>query len=337
MVTMKRRPLGPSGIQASAIAFGAWALGGWRWGGSDEKTSVDALRAGLDAGIDFIDTAPAYGFGRGEEIVGKAIQGRRDRVVVATKCGLVWDEPKGVFFFASDDKGRRDDGPRRIHKYAGADRIRTDLEGSLKRLGTDYVDLYLTHWQDPTTPVEETMSCLLDLKRQGKIRAIGACNAATSDLDRYRKLGPVDADQERFSLLDRKLEKTNLAWTRANGAAVMAYSPLEHGLLTGKAVAGRKYGEGDLRNDHPNFRPENLVRILGILDRLKPVAERHRATLSQLVLAWTIAQPGVTHALAGARTPAQAVENARAGELDLGAADLAEIEAAARTGAAATS
>lgn len=325
---MKRRPLGPSGIPASAIAFGAWAVGGWRWGGSDEKTSIDAIRAGLDAGIDFIDTAPAYGFGRGEEIVGKAVAGRRDRVVIATKCALVWDEPKGVFFFATDDKGRRPDGPRRVHKYAGADRIRKDLEGSLKRLGTDYVDLYLTHWQDPTTPIEETMACLLDLKRQGKIRAIGACNATPSDLDRYRALGPVDADQERYSLLDRKQEAQNLPWTRKHGAAVMAYSPLEHGLLTGKITAERTFGEGDLRNDLPSFKPENLEKVRGLLDRLRPVAERHGATLSQLVLAWTIAQPGVTHALAGARTPGQAVENARAGSIELSAADLAEIAAA---------
>ena len=325
---MKHRALGPSGIQASAIAFGAWAVGGWRWGGSDEKTAIDAIRAGLDAGIDFIDTAPAYGFGRGEEIVGKAVEGRRGRVVIATKCALVWDEPKGVFFFATDDKGRRPDGPRRVHKYAGADRIRKDLEESLQRLRTDYVDLYLTHWQDPTTPIEETMACLLDLKKQGKIRAIGACNATPSDLDRYRALGPVDADQERYSLLDRKQEGLNLPWTRAQGAAVMAYSPLEHGLLTGKVTADRKYGEGDLRNDLPSFKPENLAKVAGILDRLRPIAERHRATLSQLVLAWTIAQPGVTHALAGARTPEQAVENARAGSIELSAADLAEIAAA---------
>lgn len=322
---MELRPLGPSGIRASAVAFGAWALGGWRWGGSDEKTSIDALRAGLDAGINFIDTAPAYGFGRGEEIVGKAIEGRRDQVVLATKCGLVWDEPKGVFFFASDDKGRKDDGPRRIHKYLGAERIRKDLEASLKRLGTDHVDLLLTHWQDPTTPVEDTVACFEGLKKAGKIRAYGACNATVADLERY---GALDADQERYSMLDRKLEATNLPWCRARGAAVLAYSPLEHGLLTGKITADRKFNEGDLRLGHASFTPENLVRVGALLDRLRPTADRHAATLSQLVIAWTIAQPGLTHALVGARTPEQARENARAGEIRLSPEDKAAVDAA---------
>lgn len=323
-MVMERRPLGPSGIQASAVAFGAWALGGWRWGGSDEKTSIDALRAGIDAGINFIDTAPAYGFGRGEEIVGKAIAGRRSDVVLATKCGLVWDETRGVFFFASDDHGRKDDGPRRIHKYLGADRIRKDLEASLKRLGTDHVDLLLTHWQDPTTPIEDTVACFESLKKSGKIRAYGTCNATPGDLARY---GALDADQERYSMLDRKLEGTNLPWCRAKGVAVLAYSPLEHGLLTGKITAARAFKEGDLRKGHASYTPENIARVNGLLDRLRPVAERHQATLSQLVIAWTIAQPGITHALCGARTPEQAVENARAGEIRLSAEDKAAIDA----------
>ncbi|HEX7901805.1 MAG TPA: aldo/keto reductase [Planctomycetota bacterium] len=322
---MDLRPLGTSDIRASAVAFGAWALGGWRWGGADERTSIDALRAGLDAGINFIDTAPAYGFGVGEEIVGKAIAGRRDQVVIATKCGLIWDEAKGMFFFASDDKGRKDDGPRRIHKYLGAERIRKDLEGSLKRLGTDHVDLLLTHWQDPTTPIEDTVACFEDLKREGKIRAYGACNATIADLERY---GRIAADQERYSMLDRKLETSNLPWCRAKGAATLAYSPLEHGLLTGKATAGRTYKEGDLRLGHPSFTPENLARVGALLDRLRPIADGHRATLSQLVIAWTIAQPGLTHALVGARTPEQARENARAGEIRLGDGDRAAIDAA---------
>ena len=160
---MKKRPLGSSGIDASAVAFGAWALGGWRWGGSDEKTSIAALHAAFDAGINFIDTAPAYGFGYGEEVVGKAIQGRRDQVILATKCGLAWNTTKGTLFFISDEKGRNDAGQYRIHKTLDPDQVRSDLEGSLRRLRTDHVDLYLTHWQDTTIPIEETMSLLLDM------------------------------------------------------------------------------------------------------------------------------------------------------------------------------
>ncbi len=322
---MIQRPLGSSGIRASAVAFGAWAVGGWRWGGTDDKASIDAIRAAIDGGINFIDTAPAYGFGHGEEVVGKAIEGRRDKVVLATKCGMVWRMEKGVFFFASDEKGRNDAGPYRIHKYLGAETIREDLEDSLRRLRTDHVDLYLTHWQDPTTPIEDTAACLLDLKKQGKIRAIGACNASPADLERYRKAGALDADQERFSMLDRRLEGTNLPVCRANNVAVLAYSPLEHGLLSGKLPPDRVYKEGDLRRGNPAFAPERLAKVGAMLDRLRPIADRHKATFTQLAIAWTIAQPGLTHALVGARNPQQAAENAAAGSIDLSADEIAEI------------
>jgi aryl-alcohol dehydrogenase-like predicted oxidoreductase len=328
---MKMRPLGPSGIRASAVAFGAWAIGGWRWGGQEEKASIDAIRAALDHGINFIDTAPAYGLGRGEELVGKAIEGRRDKVVIATKCGLSWNTTKGTLFFVSDEKGKNEAGAYRIHKYLGADVVRADLEASLRKLRTDYVDLYLTHWQDVTTPIEDTMALLLDFKRQGKIRAIGACNASVADLDRYRSKGPVDADQERYSMLDRKQEGLNLPWVRKHGAALLAYSPLEHGLLTGKTTVNRAYNDGDLRKGHPNFTPENVHRVNGLLDRMKPIAERHGATIGQLVLAWTLSQPGVSHVLAGSRSAAQSAENARAGEIELSPDELAEIERIARS------
>jgi len=291
---MKTRPLGSSGIQASVVAFGAWAVGGWRWGGSDDRTSVDAIRAAVDAGITFIDTAPAYGFGHGEEVVGKAIEGRRDKVVIATKCGLSWNTSKGTLFFVSDDKGRNDAGQYRIHKCLDPGVVRADLEGSLRRLGTDHVDLYLTHWQDVTTPIEDTMALLLDFKKQGKIRAIGACNAKVEDLERYRSKGPIDADQERYSMFDRDLEKAQLPWCRKNNVAVLAYSPLHHGLLTGKIPADRDFKEGDLRRGHPSFTPENLRRTGAFLDRIKPIADRRGLTIGQLVIAWTVASRAAT-------------------------------------------
>jgi methylglyoxal reductase len=313
---MKTRPLGSSGIQASIVAFGAWAVGGWRWGGSDDRTSVDAIRAGIDAGINFIDTAPAYGFGHGEDVVGKAIQGRRDKVVIATKCGLSWNTSKGTLFFVSDEKGRNDAGQYRIHKTLDPDIVRADLEGSLRRLGTDHVDLYLTHWQDVTTPIEDTMALLLDFKKQGKIRAIGACNAKVGDLERYRSKGPLDADQ------------AQLPWCRKNNVAVLAYSPLHHGLLTGKISPEREFKEGDLRRGHASFTPENLKKTAALLDRIQPIAERHELSIGQLVIAWTLAQPGLTHALVGARTPQQAIENARAGDVTLDPAELESISSA---------
>jgi aryl-alcohol dehydrogenase-like predicted oxidoreductase len=325
---MKMRPLGSSGIGASAVAFGAWALGGWRWGGSDEKTSIAALHAAFDAGINFIDTAPAYGFGYGEEVVGKAIQGRRDQVVLATKCGLAWNTTKGTLFFVSDEKGRNDAGQYRIHKTLDPDQVRSDLEGSLRRLRTDHVDLYLTHWQDTTIPIEDTMSLLLDLKRQGKIRAIGACNAKVPDLERYESRGAFDADQERYSMLDRDLEKEQLPWCRRHHVAVLAYSPLHHGLLTGKISPEREFKEGDLRRGHASFTPESLRKTGALLEQIRPIADRHKISVGQLVIAWTISQPGLTHALVGARTPQQAVENAKAGAVDLSADELATIAAA---------
>ena len=325
---MKKRPLGSSGIEASVVAFGAWALGGWRWGGSDDQMSIDALRAGIDAGINFIDTAPAYGFGHGEEVVGKAIEGRRDKVVIATKCGLSWNTTKGTLFFVSDEKGKNDAGQYRIHKCLDPDLVRADLETSLRRLRTDHVDLYLTHWQDVTVPIEDTMALLLDFKKQGKIRAIGACNAKVEDLERYRSKGPLDADQERFSMFDRDLEKAQLPWCRKNNVAVLAYSPLHHGLLTGKIPAEREFKEGDLRRGHPSFTPENLRRTGAFLDKIKPIADRRGLTIGQLVIAWTVSQPGVTHALVGARTPQQAVENAKAGSVELTADELGEMASA---------
>ena len=322
------RPLGSSGIQASAVAFGAWAVGGWRWGGSDDAVSIDAIRAALDAGINFIDTAPAYGFGRGEEVVGKAIQGRRDKVVLATKCGLAWNTTKGTLFFVSDDKGRNDAGQYRIHKTLDPVQVRSDLEGSLRRLKTDYVDLYLTHWQDVTIPIEDTMALLLDLKKEGKIRAIGACNAKVPDLERYRSKGAIDADQERYSMLDRDLEKEQLPWCGKSNVAVLAYSPLHHGLLSGKISPDREFKDGDLRRGHASFTPENLKRTGTLLDKIRPIAERRGLTIGQAVIAWTLAQPGLTHALVGARTKEQAVENAQAGRVELGADELATISAA---------
>lgn len=325
---MRTRPLGSSGIQASVVAFGAWAVGGWRWGGSDDQQSIAAIRAALDAGITFIDTAPAYGFGHGEDVVGRAIQGRRDKVVIATKCGLAWNTTKGTLFFVSDEKGKNEAGQYRIQKTLDPDIVRKDLEGSLRRLRTDYIDLYLTHWQDVTIPIEDTMALLLDLKKQGKIRAIGACNAKVEEMERYRSKGPFDADQERYSMVDRSLEQAQLPWCRKNNVAVLAYSPLHHGLLSGKIAPDRQFKEGDLRRGHASFTPDNLKKTGVLLDKIKPIADARSLTISQTVVAWTLAQPGLTHALVGARTPAQAVENAKVGDVVLTADELNAISSA---------
>jgi methylglyoxal reductase len=310
------RPLGQSGITASAIAHGAWAIGGWMWGGTDEEKSVRSIRASLDAGVNFIDTAPAYGLGLSERIVGQAIQGRRDKVIVATKCGLVWHTNRGNFFVSQNGT--------RIHRYLGAPSIRHEVEQSLRRLHTDYIDLYQTHWQDDTTPIAETMGTLLELKQQGKIRAIGVSNCTVEQLREYQAVGTVDTAQERYNMLDRALEAEYLPYCKRNNIAVLAYSPLANGLLTGKVDPDRVFPEDDLRHQNPLYTRESRIRVNGMLDQMREVAKKHGLAIGQLVIAWTIAQRGLTHALVGARDAEQAIENAAAA-VTLPAGDLASI------------
>ncbi len=300
------------------VGFGAWAIGGWMWGGADEGDAIRAIQASLDHGITLIDTAPAYGLGASEQIVGKAIAGRRDQVVLATKCGLVWHTNKGRLFFEEAGKP--------VYRYLGAESIRHELEESLKRLGTDYIDLYQTHWQDPTTPIEETMTTLMALKREGKIRAIGVSNITVEELREYLRFGPVDTDQERYSLIDREHEAALIPFCREHGISVVAYSPLAHGLLTGKIGPETKFKGDDLRRNDPRFSPEVRAKVSAMLERIRPIAARHGITLSQLVIAWTLARPGITHALVGARNPRQAIENAQAGSVVLTDEDVNEIE-----------
>ena len=314
------REIGRSGVRASAVGLGTWAIGGWMWGGTDEAESISAIQASLDAGVTLIDTAPAYGLGRSEEIVGKAIAGRRDKAVIATKCGLVWHTQKGNHFF--DQNGRP------VHRYLGRDSIVHELEESLRRLGTDYIDLYITHWQDPTTPVEETVAALEELKQSGKIRAVGASNVNRSELEQYLATGALDAIQERFSMIDRGIEADLLPLTVKNGVSTLSYSSLALGLLSGTIGPDRVFSGDDQRRDNPRFSVANRQKAKDFAEAIRPVAERHGASIAQVVIAWTLAQPGVTFALCGARNPAQALDNARAGTLRLGTEDIAAIDAA---------
>ncbi|WP_240230537.1 aldo/keto reductase [Devosia lacusdianchii] len=314
------RDIGRSGIAASAVGLGTWAIGGWMWGGTDEAAAVQAIEASIDAGISLIDTAPAYGLGRSEELVGEAIRGKRDGVVIATKCGLNWHHGKGNHFF--------DEAGKPVHRYLGADGIVFEVEESLKRLGTDYIDLYITHWQDPTTPIAETMEALARLKQAGKIRAIGASNVSADDLRAYVVAGKLDAIQERYSMLDREIETTLLPIATEAGVSTLSYSSLALGLLTGTVAADRAFGGDDQRAGDPRFSVENRQRAAHFATALRPLADQHGASVAQLVIAWTLRRPGITFALCGARNPRQALDNARAGTLALSADDLAVIDAA---------
>lgn len=315
------RSIGKSGVIASAVGLGTWAIGGWMWGGTDEAESIAAIQASIDAGISLIDTAPAYGLGRSEEIVGKAIKGRRDRTVIATKCGLNWHSKKGNHFFDQDGKP--------VNRYLGADGIAYEVEQSLRRLETDYIDLYITHWQDPTTSIAETVETLERLKSAGKIRAIGASNLNTTELQQYVAVGELDAIQERYSMLDREIEQTLLPIARRHQVATLSYSSLALGLLSGAVDPAREFSGDDQRKDNPRFSQANRRKVAALKQALIPIAQGHQATMAQIVIAWTLAQPGITFALCGARNAKQAVDNAKAGEISLSAAELSAIDAAA--------
>lgn len=307
---MKQRPLSENGLEASVVAFGAWAIGGWKWGGTDANASIEAIRASLDAGVNFIDTAAIYGFGLSEELVGEAIKGRvRKDIVVATKCGLRWDIETPVLHNQNEGKP--------IYRTLGADSIAWEVEQSLARLKTDYIDLYLTHWPDPETPLEETISALESLKSDGRVREWGFCNSAPDSLELACETGSLCADQERYSLLDREQDQQNLKVCQERRLAFLAYSPIAQGLLTGKVDGKRKFAEGDLRRGNPRFAEPVLDAVQALLAPVKSLARQRGVTTEQLLLAWTLEQSGVTHVLVGARNAEQSVANARAGDIEL--------------------
>jgi aryl-alcohol dehydrogenase-like predicted oxidoreductase len=317
------RTLGSSGIEASAVGLGTWAIGGWMWGGTDEAQSIAAIQASLDEGISLVDTAPAYGQGLSEEIVGKAIKGRRDSVVLATKCGLVWHTQKGNHFF--DYEGRP------VHRYLGKDSIIFEVEQSLQRLGTDYIDHYITHWQDPTTPIAETVEALESLKQQGKVRSFGASNVSPEDFKAYVAAGPLDAIQEEYSMVKRDIETTLLPICAKHGISTLSYSSLALGLLSGKIGPERKFEGDDQRRDNPRFSLPNRQKVARLMESIASVAEAHQATSAQVVIAWTLQQAGITFSLCGARNPKQAKENAKAARIRLGPDELQAISEAAKT------
>lgn len=321
MTEMLTRTIGNSSIEASAVGLGTWAIGGWMWGGTDESESIAAIQASIDEGISLIDTAPAYGQGRAEEILGAAIRGRRDDVVLATKCGLVWHTQKGNHFFDYDGEP--------VHRYLGRESIVLEVEESLRRLGTDHIDLYITHWQDPTTPIDETVAALVQLREQGKIRAIGASNVSEENLRSYLATGALDAIQEEYSMIARGIEKDLLPIAQGAGVSTLSYSSLALGLLSGSMGPDRTFSGDDQRKDNPRFSLANREKVARLMQAIEPVAEAHAATKAQIVIAWTLQQPGITYSLCGARNPQQARENAAAGRIRLSGDELELIDDAA--------
>lgn len=316
---MQYRELGSSGINVPVVIFGAWAIGGWYWGPSDDDQAINAIHAAIGAGINCIDTAPMYGCGHSEEIVGRAIRGKRDKVIIATKCGMRWDLQEGEFFFNTEDAVL---GALSVYKNLCGDSIRLECENSLRRLGIDAIDLYQCHWPDNTSNLDDTMSALLELQQEGKIRAIGVSNFTSEMIAECLKNGSVASDQPKYNLLQRGIENDILPYCEQNSVGIIAYSPMEKGLLTGKVTMDRSFVAGDFRAGEAWFQPNNRKRVLEALQRIEPLTAKYKCTYAQLAVHWVIRQPGVTSAIVGARNPDQVRENARASELNVEQSDL---------------
>ena len=323
---MQSRQLGRSDVKVSPVIFGAWAIGGWMWGGNEERDSIDAIRASIDHGANTIDTAAIYGMGHSEELVGRAIKGiPRDQVVIATKCGMRWNTGEGSDPWPQKDNEGRDVV---IRKNARPASIAYECEQSLKRLGVDVIDLYQIHWPDVSTPVEDSMAAMVKLKDQGKIRAIGVSNYDVEWMRKATRAAPVASLQPPYSLIQRKIEKEILPFCREHNIGVIVYSPLERGLLAGAVPAERTFPPGDHRAKHKYFTAEHRNRVLAALEKIHPIAERHKASFAQLAINWTVHEPGITAALVGARNAEQAAHNAGAMNFTLTDDERAAIRAA---------
>jgi len=324
------RPLGTSGLDITPVGFGAWAIGGgdWSfgWGPQDDAASIAAMRHALEVGINWIDTAAVYGLGHSEELVGRLLRDLppSDRPYVFTKCGLVWD-----------DRDRMAE-PRRVLK---PESIRTEVEASLRRLGVERIDLYQFHWPDDTgTPVEDSWDAMVRLMEAGKVRAAGVSNFDVDLLARCEAIRHVDSLQPPFSLIRREVAEREIPWCAEHDTGVICYSPMQSGLLTDSFSAERvaAFAPDDWRRRAPEYQQPRLDRNLALRDALKPIARRHGTTVSATAIAWTLAWPGVTGAIVGARSPAQVDGWIGAASLKLTPADLDTIAAAiARTGAGA--
>lgn len=330
IATLPTRRLGSSELHLSTVGFGAWAAGGegWAfgWGPQDDAESIASIRRAVQLGVNWIDTAAVYGLGHSEEVVRHALDplSSGQRPYIFTKCGLVWDE-------------RSPEAPPR--QVLSPQSIRTECEASLRRLGVECIDLYQFHWPDQTgTPVEESWETMIQLRKEGKVRAIGVSNFDVGLLERCEALGHVDSLQPPLSVIRRQAAEAEIPWCAAHGTGVIGYSPLQSGLLTERFSRSRlaSFPEGDWRRRSPDFKAPRLGRNLALRDALRPVAQRHNTTVSTVAIAWTLAWPGVTGAIVGARSPEQVDGWIGAATLELTLDDLDQIALAiGQTGAGA--
>jgi aryl-alcohol dehydrogenase-like predicted oxidoreductase len=322
---MQTRTLGKSDLQITPIIFGAWAIGGWMWGGSDEDESVQAIESAIASGVNCIDTAAIYGMGHSEQLVAKAIKGKRDKLIIATKCGMRWDSDEGSEPWPQKNNQGED---VIIRKNSKPQSIMHECEQSLKRLGIDVIDLYQIHWPDSSTPVEDSIRAMEKLRQQGKIRAIGVSNYNAEWLRKGNAVAAIASDQPPYSLLRRQIEKDVLPFARENNIGVICYSPMERGLLTGAITPDRKFPSGDDRNNGKMFSVENRQRVAAALQKIKPIADKHKASFAQIVINWTAHVPGISAAIVGARNAQQAEHNAKAFDFTLSADEMGQIRRA---------
>jgi aryl-alcohol dehydrogenase-like predicted oxidoreductase len=312
---VESRKLGYTDLTLTTVGLGTWAIGGgdWEygWGPQDDAESIATIHRALDLGINWIDTAAAYGLGRSEEVVGRAIRDRRDRVILATKCGLVWDHQGNV---------------RRISR---PDSLRKELEDSLRRLQTDVIDLYQVHWPDLHTPLAESWSTLAGFVKEGKVRYLGVSNYSVAQMRECQAIHPVASLQPPYSLLQREIEGGTLDYCRQENIGVIVYSPMESGLLTGSFDITRVAAD-DWRRREDRFQEPLLARNLAFVDALRPIAGRRGKTVGHLAVAWTLRDPVVTGAIVGARTVAQAERIVQGADWRLSPEEIAEIDRAYR-------
>jgi aryl-alcohol dehydrogenase-like predicted oxidoreductase len=320
--SLPTRRLGRTDMSITRVGFGAWAIGGpdWAvgWGAQDDRDSIAAIRHAIDRGINWIDTAAVYGLGHSEEVVRRALADipPTERPFVFTKCGLVWD-PRN-----------RQAPPREVGAPAS---IRREVEASLKRLGVERIDLYQMHWPaEDGTPLEDYWQTLLDLKREGKVRAVGLSNHNAAQLAAAERLGHVDTLQPPFSAIRRGVAQAELPWCEANQTGVIVYSPMQSGLLSGRFTAARASAlpDNDWRSRNAEYTGEKLAANLKLADALRPITDHHDTTVAAVAVAWTLAWPGVSGAIVGARSPAQVDGWVDAARLDLTDDDLGEIASA---------